>query len=62
MRKQVLACLLLGALGAQAQEKFVVEGQLKHIFRRNRVQFDEARGECREYGGYRHVAERHIPF
>lgn len=31
MRKQVLACLLLGALGAQAQEKFVVEGQLKHI-------------------------------
>lgn len=31
MRKQVLACLLLGALGAQAQEKFVVEGQLKNI-------------------------------
>lgn len=31
MRKQVLACLLLGALGAQAQEKFEVEGQLKHI-------------------------------
>lgn len=31
MRKQVLICLLLGALGAQAQEKFVVEGQLKHI-------------------------------
>lgn len=29
MRKQVLACLLLGALGAQ--EKFVVEGQLKNI-------------------------------
>lgn len=31
MRKQVLACLLLGALGAQAQERFVVEGQLKNI-------------------------------
>lgn len=31
MRKQVLACLLLGALGAQAQEKFVVGGQLKNI-------------------------------
>lgn len=31
MRKQVLVWLLLGALGAQAQEKFVVEGQLKHI-------------------------------
>lgn len=31
MRKQVLACLLLGTLGAQAQEKFVVEGRLKHI-------------------------------
>lgn len=31
MRKQVLAWLLLGALGAQAQEKFVVEGQLKNI-------------------------------
>lgn len=31
MRKQVLACLILGALGAQAQEKFVVEGQLKNI-------------------------------
>ena len=31
MRKQVLVWLLLGALGAQAQEKFVVEGQLKNI-------------------------------
>lgn len=31
MRKQVLACLLLGVLGAQAQERFVVEGQLKNI-------------------------------
>lgn len=31
MRKQVLAYLLLGALGAQAQERFVVEGQLKNI-------------------------------
>lgn len=31
MRRQVLVCLLLGVLGAQAQERFVVEGLLKNI-------------------------------
>ena len=62
MRKQVLICLLLGALGAQAQEKFVVEGQLKHIPDGTVFSLMKREGNVGSMAGYRHVAERHISF
>ena len=44
MRKQVLACLLLGAFGGTGTGEICGGRSVEEYSRRNRVLFDEARG------------------